>query len=212
MPTSLGSIARHTAVAALALAFIGARRAPLTVFDLDRVGQPVPAISVTSAAGTPLALNALRGKPTLIVLFASWCAPCMLELPWIRGAAQEYGKEVQFVGIDVLESRTTALAFLHHEALPFSVGYVDTATMDAVVSAVTRQDGGMKYRIPAVYAVAADGTIVGAWHGVPVQNDGSPIDAIPSYLARLGVASTSGSTPPAAPAPPAPQPDRLTTD
>lgn len=186
----VGSRTVLTRIAAGTLFLFGvlaARPVQVTVFDLDRVGKPTPGVTITGADGSTFALTGLQGKPTLVMLFASWCEPCMLEIPWIRAAQREYGTQIQFVGVDVLDSPTVAVAFLHRLAFPFTVGFVDTASIDAVVNEDTRQQGGMKYRLPAAYAIAADGTVVGAWHGVPVQADGTPIDPLPDYLARLGV-------------------------
>jgi len=76
-------------------------------------------------------LTALRGQPAYVFLFASWCEPCVAELPWIKTAYARYGDRIRFLGIDVLEDRAAATALAGRAALPFPVAYVDTATIDA---------------------------------------------------------------------------------
>lgn len=175
---------RAFALALLAFALLGARRPP-TVYDLDRVGAPMPPVSVTMLDGTPLPLASLRGRPAYVFLFASWCEPCLAALPWIKAAYRTYGDRVRFVGIDVLEDRTTAAALAKREAIPFPVAYVDTATIDAVVGLETRQDGGAKYRLPADFLIDAAGIVRGAWHGLPLDSARNPIDLLPQRLERL---------------------------
>ncbi|MRJ75385.1 redoxin domain-containing protein [Aeromicrobium sp. SMF47] len=50
--------------------------------------------------GRAVDLSALGGKPTVINLWASWCAPCRNEMPLLAKADEAYGDRVQFIGID----------------------------------------------------------------------------------------------------------------
>ena len=155
------------------------------MYDLDRVGAPLPAITLTLLDGTPFPLVRLRGRPAYVFLFAAWCEPCVAELPWIKAAYAAYGARISFLGVDVLEDRATAAALATRAALPFPVAWIDEATMDALISLDARQDGGAKYRIPADFTLDANGIVRGAWHGLPVDPAGKTIDAIPEHLAGL---------------------------
>jgi len=42
---------------------------------------PVPAIDINDGDGNPAGLGQLRGRPVLLNLWASWCLPCVAELP-----------------------------------------------------------------------------------------------------------------------------------
>lgn len=55
--------------------------------DRSKRGTPLPAITVQDAAGQSLALASLKGKPVLINLWATWCAPCVVELPTLNKLA-----------------------------------------------------------------------------------------------------------------------------
>ena len=50
--------------------------------------------------GEPLNLETLRGKPTVVTVWGSWCADCHKEAPSVVAAAEELGSTAHFVGID----------------------------------------------------------------------------------------------------------------
>ena len=61
--------------------------------DRTHKGKPAPDISFNDPDGNPTSLKAFAGKPTLVNLWASWCAPCVKELPTLdRLARAEQGK------------------------------------------------------------------------------------------------------------------------
>jgi thiol-disulfide isomerase/thioredoxin len=57
-------------------------------------------------------LSGLRGKPLVVNVWASWCPPCEREAPALAQAAREFSGKVQFVGVDVLDQRSPAVAFI----------------------------------------------------------------------------------------------------
>jgi thiol-disulfide isomerase/thioredoxin len=171
------------------LALLGAKqRPPATVFDLsDAVGKPVPEVTLTASDGAPLALDPQDGRPTYVFLFASWCAPCQQELPFVRNAYAKYGGRVRFVGVDVLEEADAARAAVTAAALPFPVAIYPIDALDAVIAPDAQLAAGMKYRIPADFLIGGDGVVRYAWHGLQVDDSGTPVDVLPSYLAKLGL-------------------------
>ena len=45
-------------------------------------------------------------------MWGSWCPPCRREAPALREAAETYGDRVQFLGLDILDDRESARAFM----------------------------------------------------------------------------------------------------
>jgi thiol-disulfide isomerase/thioredoxin len=89
--------------------------------------SPIPAVNATTAPGLPTTANALpdvtpaqlqhllsalHGTPVVVNVWGSWCGPCRLEGPKLAAAARRYGDRIQFVGLDVKDSRPPAQAFI----------------------------------------------------------------------------------------------------
>ena len=74
--------------------------------------------------GDPLAVQDFRGKPVVLVVWGSWCAPCRDEAPDVVGAAEELGDDVQFVGINIRDASTAqARAFTRKFGVDFPSFY-----------------------------------------------------------------------------------------
>jgi cytochrome c biogenesis protein CcmG, thiol:disulfide interchange protein DsbE len=58
-------------------------------------------------------LAQLRGTPVVVNMWGSWCPPCKTEAPMLANAHATYGTRVQFVGIDIEDSVTSAREFIH---------------------------------------------------------------------------------------------------
>jgi cytochrome c biogenesis protein CcmG, thiol:disulfide interchange protein DsbE len=80
-----------------------------TAPGLPTTGDALPP---TDADGFDALLTDLRGTPVLVNFWASWCDPCKREAPILEAARDRYGDEVQFVGVDMQDSRDGALRFL----------------------------------------------------------------------------------------------------
>ena len=56
--------------------------------DRSQAGKPAPAIQFKDPDGQPASLADFRGKPLLVNLWATWCAPCVKELPTLDALAK----------------------------------------------------------------------------------------------------------------------------
>lgn len=65
----------------------------------------------TGLDGRPIDLASYRGKPVVVNLWGSWCAPCRVEAPTLLKASTALGTAAQFVGIDIRDSRDNATAY-----------------------------------------------------------------------------------------------------
>lgn len=80
-------------------------------------GQELPALSVTSLEGRPMNLAEFKGKPTVVNLWATWCPPCVREMPMLH-QAQVDRPGVNFVFLNQGESAERVGAWLQARKLP----------------------------------------------------------------------------------------------
>jgi cytochrome c biogenesis protein CcmG, thiol:disulfide interchange protein DsbE len=64
-------------------------------------------------------LSELEGTPVLVNVWGSWCPPCKEEMPRLVAAHEEFGDRVQFLGVDIIDSRQAATAFMAEYRMTF---------------------------------------------------------------------------------------------
>jgi len=69
------------------------------VVSRDQAGEPLPEFTVTDPAGNTLDLASLEGRPVLLNLWATWCAPCVVEMPMLDALAQDMAGELRVVTV-----------------------------------------------------------------------------------------------------------------
>jgi cytochrome c biogenesis protein CcmG/thiol:disulfide interchange protein DsbE len=63
-------------------------------------GKPAPAFALEDLNGKKLSLSSYKGKAVLINFWATWCAPCKIETPWLIDLRNEYApKGFEILGI-----------------------------------------------------------------------------------------------------------------
>ena len=79
------------------------------------------AMPVKTADGKPESLTALKGRPTVVNFWASWCGPCVEEMPALSQLQRDYaGKGIQFVGLGV-DSEKNVQSFLQKVQVAYPV-------------------------------------------------------------------------------------------
>lgn len=89
-------------------------------------GWQGPESNYLNAEGDLLNLSDNYGKGTLINIWASWCEPCRVEMPYFEEAYQTYGDDINFIMMDALESKPSetkeaAEAFFEEMALSMPI-------------------------------------------------------------------------------------------
>lgn len=90
-------------LAALAIATLAAAPAQPAIppaADTLKVGQPAPNFTIRSLDGETIRLSDLKGKVVVINLWATWCAPCRVEMPALDLMQVNGGKHgLQIIGV-----------------------------------------------------------------------------------------------------------------
>jgi cytochrome c biogenesis protein CcmG/thiol:disulfide interchange protein DsbE len=136
--------------------------------------QPVGTIPAANAAEAPLLptsadalptmdpatfgrlLDQLRGTPVLVNFWGSWCPPCRDEMPRLVAAHREFGDRVQFLGVDVLDSRDGAESFMKEFGMTFPSVFDPP---DAIKGSLGQ------FGQPTTVFYRTDGTFAFAWAG-----------------------------------------------
>ena len=122
------------------------------------VGKELPAFTMplfsryTPDHGETFAYAEHAGQQPMVVNFwASWCAPCFAEAPELQAAAEEYGSEVLFVGINTQDgNQDNAQEFLDRFDLTFPNGRDESSRVSV--------EYGI-FGLPETFFINADGTL-----------------------------------------------------
>ena len=140
----------------LGSALSAAAPAPPAGVTVVKRGDVVPAINVHDLAGNMIELPAkYAGRPLLVNVWASWCAPCIKEMPELqRFAAQQAANGVQVVGI-ALDEADAVHAFLQRVPVSYPILLDTPGPADAGVRL-----GNPKGVLPYSVLISADGRLL----------------------------------------------------
>ncbi len=148
----LGVVAAAALGAGAAAAWMQGRKAAQSA-----VTTAVPdfwALQWTTPDGTPLPMQSFQGRPLLVNFWATWCPPCVEELPLINAFYQENkANGWQVLGLAVDKS-ILVKTFLTKTPLAFPVGMAGLGGTD-----LSRKLGNLAGGLPFTVALGADGTI-----------------------------------------------------
>ena len=94
--------------------------------DTSHKGSELPDFTLKDGSGKELRLASLKGKPLLVNLWATWCGPCVAELPTLQKlGADNAGKlQVQIVSQDMGKPEAVA-DFLKQRGITTLPGWLD---------------------------------------------------------------------------------------
>ena len=87
-------------------------------------GVAAPDFTFTDlATGRTLKLSDLRDKPVYLNFWATWCPPCVKELPHIQAKYEQYKDRIHFLAISVASEQEAPAQFISSKGYTFTVGY-----------------------------------------------------------------------------------------
>jgi thiol-disulfide isomerase/thioredoxin len=87
------------------------------------VGAPAPTLSGTDLTGAPLDITALKGAWVYVDFWATWCGPCMNELPSVVNLHQSLQSRQDFRVLSVSLDESPALGTVQNTAKNFGINY-----------------------------------------------------------------------------------------
>lgn len=82
--------AREAAAMAASSGFAADPNTGTVVFHSALTGKPAPDFTLKNLQDQPVSLASYRGKAVMINFWATWCAPCKVETPWLVGLRNKY--------------------------------------------------------------------------------------------------------------------------
>lgn len=93
--------------------FIASIEAEAAAAEATAVGKVFAPFEETDLSGAPLKLASYRGKVVLVDFWATWCGPCVAELPNVLAAFEKYHAQgFEIVGVSLDQDRAKLDAFL----------------------------------------------------------------------------------------------------
>jgi thiol-disulfide isomerase/thioredoxin len=120
-------------------------------------GQPAPAFSLHDEAGKPVALQDFRGKVVYLDFWASWCGPCLAEVPAAKDLKKQFaGRDVVFLYVSIDERDQDWQKMLTKQRLlgPGSV-HLRAEGFESATAKAYQISG-----IPSYFIIGRDGRIV----------------------------------------------------
>ena len=100
--------------------------------------------------GKTTKLSDLRDKPVYLNFWATWCPPCVKELPHIQSKYEQYKVRIHFLAISVDSEQDAPAQFISSKGYTFPVGYGNEREISRAYNIEA---------IPASYIIGTDGTI-----------------------------------------------------
>lgn len=126
---------------------------PSTLIDRAAPDMSLPPLEgLTDLAGKPLPgidPAVFQGKISLVNVFASWCAPCRQEHPFLMALASD--ERLQIIGLNYKDKAANATAFLSELGNPYDAVGVDSNGRGGIEWGV--------YGVPETFLIGPDGLI-----------------------------------------------------
>jgi thiol-disulfide isomerase/thioredoxin len=146
----------RAAISSLVLAFL--LGAAIGHAQPNLLNRPAPDFSRTDLQGARIDLAEFRGKVVLLDFWATWCAPCRLEMPTLAQWQKQYGPRglrVLGVSIDDSEAPVRQLVDKIHLDYPVVMGNARLASLYGIEG------------VPDIFLIDRHGIVRGRFAGDP---------------------------------------------
>ena len=135
----------------IGLFYVGMHRDPRLV-PSPLIGKAAPAFDLPTLDGQPPRVTTadLKGAPVLVNFFASWCAGCQEEHPYLMQLGRS--GQVRLLGIDYKDAESDLRPWLEHKGNPYGMILSDLEGRAGI-------DWGV-YGVPETFVVDAQGKIL----------------------------------------------------
>lgn len=123
-----------------------------------QMAETLPDFTLGNLAGEPQSIRTFAGKPLLINFWATWCGPCLREIPMLK-AMQSSRADIQIIGIAV-DRREPVQEFAGKQEFNYPILIGQSEAWEAAAAL-----GVDVYALPFTVFAAADGSLLGVHTG-----------------------------------------------
>lgn len=147
---------------------------PRGQFKVLGLGDVAPNFTVRQESGNVVALADFRGKIVVLNFWATWCPPCIEEMPALNRLADHYrGKDVVVLGVSLDEDASQYDDFIAKNEIKF-------LTLRNPARAVSEQYG--TYKLPETYIISRQGRLLKKYIGPRDWSSAEIYAEIDAYL------------------------------
>jgi thiol-disulfide isomerase/thioredoxin len=117
-------------------------------------GTVAPSFTRTVFDGKPVTLA--RGKLVLLDFWASWCAPCIVELPHLMDLQKRHSGQLQIIGVSMDDDTKAPKDVVAHYHVNYPVVMGDVT--------LGKLYGGV-LGLPEIFLIGGDGKVIKSWRG-----------------------------------------------
>jgi thiol-disulfide isomerase/thioredoxin len=131
----------------------GATRPPVTTTVKNTPANALFAQTMTDLSGQPQAFSQYKGRPVVVNFWATWCAPCVEEMPELSTLAGEQAGKIHILGIGI-DSPSNIATFAAKHKISYPVFNAGMSGTD-----LARDFGNSAGGLPFTVLIGADGQV-----------------------------------------------------
>ena len=106
---------------------------PEQAFASARIGQEAPDFELELLSGETFRLSDCRGKVVFINIWATWCPPCVAEMPYIQALADAHPDDLVVIGVSCDYGLDEIVSFVEQNGYTYPIGWDESRVIGGLM-------------------------------------------------------------------------------